>query len=95
MLPLMVMAPQAGATTPQIGSPCTRAEVSDYRNQANGVPTVCTYMGATGGYKWVGVANADPVTRAPGQWCSGTYPVAVTRQGKAVMCVGNSWGYGT
>ncbi len=87
----LVGAADAGATTPRIGTYCTAAEALDYRYQSNGTPTVCVYMGVNGGYRWVGVAATDPVIRAPGQPCSGAYPVAVTRYGKAIMCVQGTW----
>ena len=90
---LIVASPvaDASASTPQIGTHCTRAEASDYRYQRDGTPTVCVYMGASGGYQWTRVARTDPVTRELGQPCSGEYPVAKTRQGKAIMCVQGRW----
>ncbi|MEE3851834.1 hypothetical protein VZC37_15935 [Gordonia sp. LSe1-13] len=86
--------PGATASPPRIGAPCTKAEARDYRNQPNGVPTVCAYMGGSGGFKWVRVAPADPVTRTLGQPCSGQYSVAVTPKGKAVMCAQGRWSVG-
>ncbi|MGV9713344.1 hypothetical protein ACWDTI_22090 [Gordonia sp. NPDC003424] len=91
---LVTLAPAGADAAPIIGTTCTKAQANDLRYTARHQPTVCAWMGAHGGFKWVRTARVDPTVRTLGSHCNNQYPVAKTPRGKAVVCVNRRWVYG-
>lgn len=91
---LTVLAPASAHAAPVIGANCSKAQANDLRYTARHTPTVCAWMGAHGGFKWVRTAHVDPTVRKLGTACNNRYPVARTPRGKAVVCSGGRWVYG-
>lgn len=71
------------------GGQCWESEVRSFGTSAAGESLVCTYMGANGGYVWVGHAANSGEVHNIGEPCN--HPddqVAVDPSGKAIMCGG-------
>lgn len=74
------------------GGPCLESEVRSFGTSADGQSLVCTYMGADGGFVWVGHAPNSGGVHNIGDPCSSPEDqVAVDPSGKAIMCGGSVW----
>ncbi|MFW0784851.1 hypothetical protein AAFP35_10035 [Gordonia sp. CPCC 206044] len=91
---LISVSPATADAAPVIGTACSNKQANDLRYTARHQPTVCAWMGAHGGHKWVRTARVDPKVRKLGSPCNNKYPVAKTPRGKAVVCSGGRWVYG-
>ncbi|MFT3901332.1 MAG: hypothetical protein QM728_13950 [Gordonia sp. (in: high G+C Gram-positive bacteria)] len=89
---LSLAAPAAHAA-PVEGAACSKSELGDLRYTSAGKPVACITAGRPTP-RWTQTAKVDPIVREGGTACSGTYPVARNRAGKAIMCVSGVWMYG-
>ncbi|MFW0784850.1 hypothetical protein AAFP35_10025 [Gordonia sp. CPCC 206044] len=79
----------AHASTPAIGKSCSASESGNLRYTTAKKPTVCANTGRA--FRWVRTGRVDPTIRRAGQPCSGTFPVARTPKGKALLCADGRW----
>ncbi|WP_298440528.1 hypothetical protein [Gordonia sp. (in: high G+C Gram-positive bacteria)] len=74
------------------GGPCLESEARSFGTAADGESLVCNYMGADGGYVWVGHAENSGEVHDIGEPCDISVDrVAQDPSGKAIMCGGETW----
>ena len=84
--------PEPTGSTPISGGPCLAWEVRSFATSPDGQDLVCNYLGADGGYVWVGHAENDGTVHSIGDPCDSSVDrVAHDPSGKAIMCGGDTW----
>ncbi|MCF8570292.1 hypothetical protein L5G32_08430 [Gordonia sp. HY002] len=84
--------PEPTASNPISGGPCLASEARTFATSADGQDLVCNYLGADGGYVWVGHAENDGTVHSIGDPCGSSVDrVAQNPSGKAIMCDGDTW----
>ncbi|MGO3328034.1 hypothetical protein [Gordonia sp. (in: high G+C Gram-positive bacteria)] len=84
--------PEPIGSTPTEGGSCLETEARSFATSAGGQSLVCTYMGAGGGYMWVGHAENNGAVHNIGDPCDSSVDrVSQDPSGKAIMCGGDTW----
>ncbi|MCR5976862.1 hypothetical protein GDN83_03730 [Gordonia jinghuaiqii] len=90
--PPVTTRPAPTGSTPSEGGPCFEWEARSFGTAADGTSLVCNYMGADGGFRWVGHADNDGSVHNLGEPCDPAVDkVAQDPSGKAIMCGGQFW----
>lgn len=86
------VAPEPASSAPALGGQCLESELRTFATAPDGQGIVCNYMGADGGFVWVGHAENDGSVHNIGDPCDSSVDrVAQDPSGKAIMCGGTEW----
>jgi len=85
-------APVASGSAVVAGGPCLESEARSFGTDAAGQSLVCIYLGAGGGFQWVGHGDNSGEVHRIGEPCDSTVDkVAQDPDGRAIMCGGQTW----